>query len=343
MTTLRFAFAECLWRLRWTVPAALLITAAAMYAWPDPPGAGAAAERTAVLWLHLPCFFTTAAALCAMVEVWPLFARGRPGADWVARLRPGRLGGCGAVSAGTLLALAACLLGVGAGFAGVLSALGMDLAPLHSQHRLLERPRFLDTEHPELAVDGPGEVMVAGILLRPRAILPPGTAFETTPVTITADGDGLHDGPIQLGGELEDFSLSFAPRRIGVLSIRRAEGRGAPLMFGTESIRAVAAARQSWILGCILGAFTYLFPAALALALACLLRQRLALPIVVVGVLAVLTASTILDLTPNGMAITALARERWFPGEETLGQIAAPAAAVAAVIALSVATGRPPR
>ena len=70
-----------------------------------------------------------------------------------------------------------------------------------------------------------------------------------------------------------------------------------------------------------------------------LARERLAMPIVATGMLAVLAVSALFELSPASSAITSLARGRWFPEEEPLRQIAPSLTAAALVIMLAVATG----
>ena len=91
-------------------------------------------------------------------------------------------------------------------------------------------------------------------------------------------------------------------------------------------------------MGCVVAALAYLFPAVLVLALACLARQRLAMPMVATGMLAVLAVSALSELSPASSAITSLARGRWFLGEEPLRQIAPSLTAAALVIMLAMAT-----
>ena len=100
----------------------------------------------------------------------------------------------------------------------------------------------------------------------------------------------------------------------------------------------MGAASHSWILGCIVAALAFLLPASLALSLACLLRQHLAMPIVVVGMLAVLTVATLSDLVPSSEAVTALARGSWFLGDEPVRKIAPSLSAAGLVIMLAMAT-----
>lgn len=335
-----FAFAECLRRLRWTLPLAALLAAAVVYGWPSLSGMGSDAQGTASLALHVPAFLVTAGTLTAVLEAWPLFARGRPGADYLVRLAPGPLGGCAAASAGALAALSLGLAAAGALFAGLLIVSGFTPPPLYTHYALSAEQTFLDAENPELHVTGPGDAILAAIELWPRSVVRRGGAFETTAVQVLADGEAIHDGWLELGGQLEPYRLSFDPRPIRRLVIRRAEGPSPPLLFGDDALHAVGATSQSWVLGCVLGALSYLFPAALALALACLARQRLALPIVVVAVLAVLATSTLTDLMPNAGAVTDLSRGRWFPGEKLLRQIAPSLSAATVVIMIAMATGR---
>ena len=66
-----FAFAECLRRLRWTLPVAALLAAAVVYGWPTLSGMGSDAQGTAALALHIPAFLVTAGMLTAVLEAWP--------------------------------------------------------------------------------------------------------------------------------------------------------------------------------------------------------------------------------------------------------------------------------
>lgn len=337
MKILSFTCAQCLWRLRWAGAISVSLVVAVLLAWPVPPGMGLEAGRTAALWLHAPAFLLTAAALATAVDVWPLFARGRSGAEVVDRIQPGILSGCGMASAGALAALALWLAAMGAVFASLLMALSSP-PDLKTHYRLVPDREFLDAQNQELRAAGPSGVPIDTIELRPRSILPRVDAFATTRVQIFADGESLHTGYVDLGGQLEDHRVTFPPRAIEQLQIRRAQGTGPPLLFGGDSIRAVGAASHSWILGCIVAALAYLLPASLALSLACLLRSHLAMPIVVVGMLAVLTVTTLSHLVPGSEAVTALARGSWFLGEEPVRKIAPSLSAAGLVIMLAMAT-----
>ena len=154
MKILSFACAQCLWRLRWAGAIAVSLVVAVLLAWPVPPGMGLEADRTAALWLHAPAFLLTAAALATAVDVWPLFARGRSGAEVVDRIQPGIISGCGMASAGALAALALWLSAVGAVFAGLLMALSSP-PDLKTHYRLVPDREFLcTTRHPRRVLVG---------------------------------------------------------------------------------------------------------------------------------------------------------------------------------------------
>jgi hypothetical protein len=292
------AFTRSLAALRWTLPPALL---AAWF------GIRAATNAAAVApWLHAALFVTVLAAAAAAMEAWPLFARGRPGSPWLARLRPGPLGGCGAITAGALAALVPCLVLIGA-----LGAFVVPNVPAPRAHVTLvcTSPRLvLAGDQTSLLFAGPGALPVDELQLRPRAFVP---VADPVPVVLQVLADGAPLGtPITVSDTERLQRLRFPARHIQQVELRRTAGN-LLLAFPADSLIAVGARVHDGRVNLALAALLYLLPAFLALAAATVGAVALSLPVNLTTLLAVLIVLTLGDVLPTGMAVDAALRGRW--------------------------------
>jgi hypothetical protein len=292
MRTLRLVFGRCLRRAA-APSAAAAIAGSALQA----------ATGTSAPWLHAAAFVVAAACCLCTVELWPLFARGRPGTDLVVRAVPGSLHGSGAAVAGALLALLALLVPT-----ALLLALGL---PEPRSHRAAAAGAVLDDARPELRVEL-GGVPCREVLLRPVALMPAAAPVATT-LQVFADGEPVGSA-IEITATQQLVRVPMAGRSIATLSLRRVAGNLA-LLFPRDGIVAVDAAAKSRALGSVLAFALWILPAGVALALALLLAPLAALPTSLLVAAAALVLQTLGDLGPAAAALTHAARGRWLLDE----------------------------
>lgn len=292
-----------------------------------------AAAETPSLWLHLPLFVTVLAACASPLERWPLFARARPGAGWIERLRPGPWRGCGAASLGALAA-AAC----GCAAIGLLAPLLVGRVPTPRTHVDLCR----SGELPVLA-GGIDELVFAvpaaeydAVLLRPRAFVPAAELVPTR-LVLSSAGVALSERDIEVVSTDRLVRVAFAPRRLEQLQLRRSGGT-VPLAFPPGSVVAVAAAPHSAVANAVLAALLYLLPMCTVLGALLLGARRLALPFGLLLLLLLLLVLTVGGGAPTGDGIAALLRGRWLPGEGVFraGLPSLGAGAVAMILAMNL-------
>ncbi|HLQ38349.1 MAG TPA: hypothetical protein VK348_11130 [Planctomycetota bacterium] len=307
MNTVWFACRATLRRLLVVVPLLLLSANAGRSL------SGGDANDTAAAagpWLHVVLFVTALVACLGAVDDWPAFATGQDGADWVLRIAPGVLRGCGAATAGTLAAL---LLATTA----IALAAPLLLPRLPAPRAFL--PLVCSSGQPLLAgarttvqfrLDR--EVEVAELHLHPAAFMP-GDQPVPTALEVLADGQPLGER-VEVSGNDAEHILVFAPRRLQLIELRRSGGN-VPLAFPPGAVVAVAANARSTALNLMFGCAVWLLPAFLALATAMLLAPSTSLPVNLAVTVTMLLVTTLGELTPTTDAITACLRGHWLPGE----------------------------
>jgi hypothetical protein len=262
--------------------------------------AGAGAAWAA--WLHLPAMVAALICCAAAIECWPTFAQRRPGADWLLRLLPPPLFGCGAAMLGALCALALLLLPLGT-LAGALAP------PPHAQ-RTLPAGRAPIVRAPGNEVTfAAGGCTAIGLELRPIALLPTGP-LEPTRLQMFADDRPLLDAPVAISGTRQLVRLPLAAVRIDTLRVRSVGG-SLPLLFPAGAVVLIEAEPRSGLGNGALAAGCYLLAAAATLAVGALAAPFVALPVAWTLLLAALLLQTLGGLGPVSDAVDALLRGHW--------------------------------
>lgn len=274
-------------------------------------------DAAAGLWLHMPCFLLAVAGIGAALDAWPLMSRDRRGARFLARLRPPGADGCVAATAGSVIAVGAALAAAAMAFCGLLALRG-DLPSEPRTHIALEvvQPRpILDADHRRLDLRGPADAEVSELRLRPLVFLEDGRLDSLASLRISADGHPLHASPLDIAGSHETISVTFPARTVPAIEVMAEGDQGLALYFPHGAIEAVLHETHDAMLNAILAACSYLWPFALALALATLARRHVGLPVsLVTGVMCVI-AFTLFGWMPNTSAIADFAERRWLPTE----------------------------
>lgn len=275
----------------------------------------AAAMGAASPWLHGPLFVVAFGCALAAVTFWPLFAARRPGADWTARLQRGPLRGCGAATAGALLAQLAFsvpLLAVLPQALGAPSVVrGHDVPQAPPQPLLAEPGRALHyTPAPSAGY--------AELRLRPLAGLPLGP-FRASRVELLADGDALTQAPVPFEQTEQTVRITFPARPIRNLELRLVDGT-VPLLFPTGSVELVEDAGHPAAVNGLFAALLALLPSFLALAIAGLCGVAAALPTVGLVVGTVLFVLTLGGAGPVDATVRALLVGRWLPATDVFRQ-----------------------
>jgi hypothetical protein len=307
-----------------------------------PLGDGAGAADASGLWLHLPCATLSFAAVAAALGAWPLLSRAHARAALLVRVRPAGVDGCAPAALGALVALAAALLLAGLGFAAMQSARGLG-GDAHARVALVcadARP-ILDRAQRQLTWRAPAEPL-AEVRIRVLAFAAdPGRGGEAA-LRVTAAGSALHDAPLVVRGNTEDLVLPLSARVLPSLEIAVEGGSDLVLLFPADAVRGVVADARSGAVNAMLAASAYLLPAALALALAALLRRFLSAPVHMAGAGLCLLLFLITDWLPGSTAIAAFASHRWIGTGNFLGSETLSLCMVALVMAAAAFTGGRP-
>ena len=317
--------------------AALLMCWLALLALPHREGTGA--DRIAGQWLHLPGLLLGAAGLGAVLENWPPFSRDRDGSNWILRVTGRPLHGCLVAALGNLTGLALALATIGLLFYGLLAACGFDQGVIRTSvrfHRAGDQA-VLNNGLPSLSFEARNDEPVSTIRLRPQAVY--AKDFSPARMRVLADGRPLHEGWRDNFGR--DVTLQVTPPRpIARLTVERQAGLGVGLLFDANSVEGVTPQTRAGILNCVLASTTYLAPLILALAVMIVGHAHLALPVNLAAGIVTLLLATLLEVTPNGAAITAFARGRWLGTEDVWRSLPSIGAAVAVLVALRWGLGR---
>ena len=329
---------------RLVVPWVIAIAATGLALWTSERLVAADRDVTAGLWLHLPCFLITAAAVGAALESWPLFSRGRRGAGLLSRLQPPGADGCVAATAGSMTALAAILATTALTFSGMLSVRGdqPDQPRAHVQLAVAQPRPVLDANQRRLEVRVPAAGEVSELRLRPLVFLTSGQADRPARVHVSAGGRRLHEAPLEVGSNNDPISLPIPSQRLSVVEVMTEGDTDLALYFQDGAIEAVLSEVKDGALNSVLAALSYLWPAALALALATLARRHMGPAVAMATGVACLVVFTLFDWAPNSAAIASYADSRWLPTEGFFSMSAVSLAVVAGLLALAAATAPRP-
>lgn len=294
------------------VPTALLAGLSLLVPRPelaDPTTAGAF-----VAWLQWPLVAASASTALAAVCFWPTIADGRPGAELVQRLLPGRLHGAFAAVLAALTAQLLLTLPIGLWWPIWLGAPPRAEATVDA---LAVGDLLLRSE--ERAVVGfelPAEVEVRAVELRALAMLPEGPATPTR-VRLVADGGPLLDAAIVVAESHQVLRASFPARSLRRFRLERQDG-ALPLLFPPGSVQVVLARDHCQRTNGVLLVLLLLLPSWVALGLGVLSGRAAKLPVVATVVGAILFVTTLGDVGPAGKAVQAVLRGHWLPGTEVL-------------------------
>lgn len=310
--------------------AALLASAVGVAAHPD---TGADAVDTAASWLMLPVLVTAAVGAAAVIDAFPAFGRDRADAQWLRRLRLGPLDGTGVAAVTGLSVLAAVGLVTGFCFATLVRPAGGDVV-----ERVRLRPvdaARLDPAHRSLELRPASPVTAERLELRP-IVLFRGGILDTPRVVVRSGEHELGRFELPPGGGLLRTPTGGAP--VGSVVVALAPGEDAVVVLLDDAAHAVVATGTTAAVNAALAATTLVFPAAVALALAILLRRRLAPPVLHVLSLATIVLAVTTRLTPVLPAIAAHARgELAWHADVRHGALIA-AAVVAGILVVAAAT-----
>lgn len=295
-----------------TVPTALLAGLALLVPRPelaDPTTAGAF-----VAWLQWPLVAASALTAMAALWFWPTIASGRPGAELVQRLLPGRLHGGFAVVLAALTAQLLLTLPIGLWW-----PIWLGAPPRAEATVTAEAVGDLLLASQNGAVVGfelPAESEVRAVQLRALALLPDGPATPTR-VRIVGDAGPRIDATIVVAESNQVLRASFLPRPLQRFTIERLDG-ALPLLFPPGSVQVVLARDHCQRTNGALLVLLMLLPSWLALGLGVLSGRAAKLPVVVTVVGAILFVTTLGDVGPAGKAVQAVLRGQWLPGTEVL-------------------------
>jgi len=321
MSILVRCYADCLRRLIWPILLICPLTWLTLARQPKIEGSSAEMATAMGLWLHLPAMLLTAAAIAAILESWPLLSRGRPGAKHLERLPIGPLRGCGVAITAALLSLACGLIIIALCFDWVMQREGRDQSARAIAAAIPAEPdraqnEFLDARMPAqstlhfLLPDG---LRVDSLQLRPQAVYLGSGEFEPTVIQVYADEQVLSLEPLSISGANEVLNLDFPSRQVQSLEIRALQYGSFQVSFPAGSIVSRSAREfPSW-LNCMIAALSYLFPAALSLAVLCLVGRGTSYALSLALALVILLASSLAGLTPHSAALEAYSRSQWIP------------------------------
>ena len=334
MYIFRMSFLDCTARL--SLPAILLLLLTALVTSTLDTLDGVAVDSTG-MWLHLPAMLLSAVAIAAVLDGWPLFGRDRQGAALLERLPTGPLDGCGSASAGGIAALGLFLGAAGALFGAWTSdrtqverRITLDADGQRALARAGDELRLLLSEPTE----------IRAVKLRPRAFYPPGGVFEPVALEVALDGEVITGEPRAVLGLGQPLDLRFTPRVVSEIVLRSIGDAGPRLTLPDGSAVVFRTGRGSAVVNAILASLSYLYPAGLALLLACLLRRHVMLGVAIVLALAALLLATLTGFTPNGDAVHSYARGLWILDQGTLGVGFPSLSGTVVVMLLAVWVGR---
>lgn len=295
-----------------SVPTALLAVLALLVPRPDlddPSAAGAF-----VAWLQWPLVAASALTSLATVWFWPTIAGGRPGAELVQRLLPGRLHGAFAAVLAALTAQLLLTLPIGIWWPIWLGAPARaeTTVPAEAVVDLLLEAR----DRAAVVFELPADSEVRAVELRALALLPDGPATPTR-VRLVADAAPLMDAAIVVAESNQVLRASFPPRSLQRFTIERLDG-ALPLLFPPGSVQVVLARDHCQRTNGALLVLLMLLPSWLALGFGVLSGRAAKLPVVATVVGAILFVTTLGDVGPAGKAVQAVLRGQWLPGTEVL-------------------------
>lgn len=295
----------------------------------DAPGAGTP-------WLNAPLFVAAVACAAAAVQFWPLFARERPGADWLRRGQRGAFGGTTAALAGALLAQLVLTVPLTTLLARALGA------PVAARAQVATRPPdvpLLLRTQPELVLPLPHRCDAAELLLRPQAGPPAGAPTPTRVRIAAADDTEVAPIEVTFAATRQLARVPFAAPGLAAVRLTWLDGN-VPLLFDADSVVCVERAPRSTLANGLAVALAGLVPTFVALALACLCGAIATLPTTLATAIAAVFVGTIGGLGPLGEGVTALLRGRWFPLDECATRSALPGAVGVAALALALLARR---
>lgn len=280
----------------------------------DQPDMGPDARGLAMLWLHLPGVIVALSAVVATLEAWPLFGRERDGRPLLQRLQRTPLEGCGTAAVGGSVAAALLLGAAGATFA--LAAPGVSgLAPPRAWTRAATlEPTVLDarTGRVRLRADG---VVSDAVRLNPLVAATRGGTLVPVELSVAIDGERL-EAPCTVSGNGEQVVLPFAgPRAVHDVEITRTSDATLTVLFTAGSVELRSAQAHSLVANLTMAVACYAVPALLALLAAAALRRGLGQPALTTFALATFAIVALIELAPEGQALSACARGRWLPNE----------------------------
>lgn len=258
------------------------------------------------IWLQLPAFVAVLVCCITAIETWPTLSRNRRGVDWVMRATPRPLHGCAAAIVGALLALSCWLLPL------TLVAAWTSPAPHAYRVATAASSPVLEPKDSSIQFTGPGTTC-RELRLRPIAVT--GIPGQGQAAQIQVDvGQSLLTEPLIFAGGMQLARIPIDNRIVDEVVLRRVDG-DLPLVFPPGSVELVESEARSRLLNASLAMASYLFPAALALALATLAAPFAALPTNLALVIASLLVQTLGKLGPTSEAMTQLGRGRWLMTE----------------------------
>lgn len=285
---------------------------AALLRWlPPPAGAGAEIAQAQGLWLHVPAWLLTATGIAAAIELWPLLGRDRPGRVWLQHTRrPGR------DAALALLAAIACLLPLLAALGATFGALAAHWHGIRAECwvRFVTADRLLAPGQARVTFRAADQAPVHRLVLRADVLLPRGADIVFPRVRLLADGEPLHDVPLEVRGPDEPLVLQLAPRPLREVTLARVPGPGLPVELPPDALRGAGGARSPVVNGA-LAAAACSTTAAPVLALVLVLRALVARALLHCLALTLQLAAALGGLTAAPAAIAAFARGSWLPAE----------------------------
>lgn len=295
-------------------------------------------DHLAGLWLHLPAFLLSATCLGAALEAWPLYSRGRSGANLLLRLHRGPLKGCGTAASGTLAALAVSLLVAAMLFQAMLHGFGLVHHPVRARVSFITDQPVLDDRHLEVTLSTSSSLPIKSLRLKPAGYLG-SDDIGPARIRVRANGNDLSDGWFSMSGGEVNVELD-PPQVVQQLTFERHPDSSLFLVFLPGTVWGRSARTYGGVSNCALAILSYLLPTALALAVMAMGRHHLALPVGFAAGLATLGLSTLVELTPNNAAVRAFARGWWLPAEDLSGSTIRSLLAVGLVLCLAYLIGK---
>jgi hypothetical protein len=287
-------------------------------------------------WLYLPGLLLVAATLGAALDTWPPLSRGRPGADWLLRLRPGAGHGGGAAVLGTLAALAIALASCGAIASALLA--GWDLAPpaVRARVALHTAQPYLSEHSPLVELHLARRTPLATIELQLDGIYAGGDLGPAR-LRVQYDEGPAAEETIESSGGLLRLEPPAGP--VQCLRLHRVGG-GMPLRVVLPASAGYLPGTHSLLANGALALLSFLAPALLACCVMLAAGSQLGLPVNLAAGLTVLVLSTLLGITPVGAAVEGFAQGHWLPAEPLVSTSLATVSIGAAIVLLGRLAGR---